>query len=107
MRRQSVSAQKLDSAIGTFRPWAKRIDSLLKKRLTFLATGQFAHYAILLASVLLALSFYPLALVPAGVYAPALAILALGLALLGNDGVFASIGFAFAGPTAGLLIWML
>lgn len=107
LRRQTVSADKLESAIASFRPWAERIDNLLKKRLTVLASGPVARYAIPAASILLALSFYPLAVVPAGVYAPSLAILALGLALLGKDGLFATIGFAFAGLTVGLLLWVL
>ena len=55
--------------------------------------------AIVTCATILALSFLPLSFVPWGVGAPALAITAFGLALLGKDGLFALFGYIFVAAT--------
>jgi hypothetical protein len=55
-----------------------------------------ARRVILVACAVLALSMFPLALVPAGVTAPGVGLIAFGLALMGRDGLMAAVGYALA-----------
>lgn len=107
LRRLSMNYETALKGIKASRPYVRKIDALIRPRLTVLTQGRIAQTAIAVASVLLAAFFYPMALVPGGVWAPALGVLALGLALVGNDGVLAIVGALFAAATVGLTIWAL
>ena len=65
-----------------------------------LAAGPINRWIISLAAALLALTFYPLEIVPWGVTVPALGILAFGLGLMACDGLFVLLGYAFSASTA-------
>ncbi len=99
LRRIEINSAKLAKGIGKAKPWARRIDNLVKNRLSWFAEGRIATFAITTCATILALSFLPLSFVPWGVGAPALAITAFGLALLGKDGLFALFGYAFVAAT--------
>lgn len=99
IRRVEINSAKLAKGIDRAKPWARRIDGLVKNRLAWLAEGKIATTAIVTSATILALSFLPLSFVPWGVGAPALAITAFGLALLGKDGLFALFGYAFVAAT--------
>ena len=107
LRRIPLDAETLEKAVEKTRPVAAWIDGLIKPRLAFLADGAAARTAIALASIGLAVLFFPLALIPGGVWPPSLAIVALGLALVANDGVLTLIGAAGAAGTLALLVWAL
>ena len=114
LRNVEIGRDKLKSGMEKAKPWARRIDALVKPRLEWLTGSSLARGAIIAASTLLALSFLPLSLIPWGVGAPAFALVAFGLALLGRDGLFALVGYGFVlatiylGTTLGSYIvsWM-
>lgn len=99
LRNRRVSREELGKAVEKIRPVARRIDRLLKARLRPLAS----RAAVSAASVPLALAFLPLAVVPFGVQAPAMAVTLLGLSLTSRDGACALVGYAFALSTVYLL----
>ena len=105
LREVEIASSKLDKAVERARPWAKKVDAVVKKRLPWLASGRPAKVAITLCSVLLALSFLPLSFIPWGVLPAAMAIAAFGLALMGKDGLFASFGYALVAVTVGTALY--
>ena len=106
-RRMEIDNDKMERAVEKARSWTGRLDAIIRPRMPFLVEGRFAFSAIAFCSVLLAMTFYPMALVPGGVTVPALAILAFGIALMGRDGAFAFAGYGFTALSAGLAYWFL
>lgn len=103
---RSVDRDKLERALGKIRPWAARVDRLIRPRLTVLAEGP-ATYAAAAAAVVLAAAIVPIGFVPFAVLLPGGAVLALGLALTAKDGALALIGYALAAGTVVLTAWVL
>lgn len=81
-------------AVNGFRPWAKRIDALLKPRLRFFTVQPFVNLIALLC-VAAALITFPLGLIPFAPLAPGLAIVLFGLGMTAKDGVVLLLGAAF------------
>lgn len=106
LRDISIDAETVASGVKKARPYAARIDALIRPRLTFLTQGPVARTAIALAAIGLALLFYPAALLPGAVWAPALSILALGLGLLGDDGALTLVGFSGGVASIALVLWL-
>ncbi|MGE0828195.1 MAG: exopolysaccharide biosynthesis protein [Hyphomonadaceae bacterium] len=88
---------------GGARPWAQRIDRVLKPRLTFLATAPFV-FLIALACIAAALVTFPLGLIPFAPLAPGFAIVFFGLGMTARDGLFLALGLAAVG-LAGWAAW--
>lgn len=107
VRRQEIGRDKLEKAVEKTRPWVERVDRLLKPRLMVLVKGRPQRWTVAVAAALLAVTLYPLAVVPYGVTPPALGVLALGLGLMACDGLFVLIGAAFAAVTAYVLYMFL
>ncbi len=101
----SVSSKKLRGSVKKARGTAGFIDRYLGRRWTFL-TGDLARRAAAVCCILLAVSMYPLALVPFGVAPPAGAILLLALAITASDGILMAIGFAGVAVCAALAWYM-
>ena len=101
IRERSIPKDKWDSAQEKLKPWAKRIDTVIRPRLEWIVQGAMDR-VIAAASIVLALSMIPLGLIPFAVMVPGAALLAMGLALTARDGVLAIVGFGF---TAGTL-WL-
>ncbi|MBR26832.1 MAG: hypothetical protein CML46_07810 [Rhodobacteraceae bacterium] len=101
--RRSVTRAKMRKALDRARPWAARVDRVLKPRLTRLTTGGPARTALAVTAGIMAICFFPLIFVPFGVKAPSLAVLALGLARMTRDGYAAVLGYALALATLGVL----
>jgi hypothetical protein len=95
----SAEKEKVSSAVDKVKPWAGRIDALIGPRMEFLVN----RHVIALSAMVLAFMFIPLGFIPWAVSVPAMAIVFLGLALLGKDGGAAAIGYAFAAVS----LWML
>ena len=91
----SVSRDGLMKGIGALRPWARRIDALLKPRLTFFAAQPFVNLIALLC-VALALITFPLGFVPFAPLLPGVAIVLLGLGMTAKDGLVLLLGSAWA-----------
>ena len=104
---RTMDRVKFQQGLEKSRPVVDRVDRVLSRRLVFLAEGRLQKAAISLAAALLAVSMYPLALVPWGVQAPAAGLVALGLALMARDGLFALFGYALSGLTLYLILAVL
>jgi len=103
LRRVEIGSEKLKNGVEKARPWARRIDALVTPRLEWLAGGRTARATIIACSTILALMFLPLSIIPWGVGAPAFALIAFGLALIGKDGLFALFGYVFGTGTVYLV----
>ncbi len=103
LRRIEIGSEKLRNGVKKVKPWARRIDALVEPRLEWLAGGRAARAIIIACSTVLALMYLPLSIVPWGVGAPAFALIAFGLALIGKDGLFALFGYVFGAGTVYLV----
>ncbi len=103
LARFEFSRDKLKSGVEKTQRWVRWFEKVIRPRLEFLASGGMV-YPIAIMSILLALSFYPLAVVPFGVFAPGLAITLFGLGLTARDGVLVLVGFGLTGVAA-YIIW--
>ncbi len=82
----------LRSLEGT-RPWARRIDAVLKPRLTFLTYPPFVNLIALLV-IAAALITFPLGLIPLAPLAPGIAVVFFGLGMAARDGLWLGLGLA-------------
>lgn len=98
--KREVGEETLEKSIEKARPWAQRIDRLLKTRMSVLVKNRPARVLISLICAVLALSIYVLGFVPFAMLPAAAAIFAFGLALIGRDGLLALIGYLFVAGTA-------
>jgi len=99
----SFSREKLTNSVKKSKGWVGWFEKVVHSRLEFMAEG-FVIYPVAILSVLLAVSFYPLALVPFGVFVPGFAITMFALGITARDGLVVSIGIALATLTP-LLVW--
>lgn len=104
LRRREIEDHRFDKGVEAVRPYTDRVDRRLKPRLQILTRGRGPRVVITVAATVLSLALFPLALVPWGVTAPALGLIALGLALMTRDGLMALIGYGFAAVTAALVL---
>jgi hypothetical protein len=78
-------------AIDKLRPWARRVDAVLKPRLMFLTQPPFVNL-IALFVLAAALITFPLSLVPLAPLAPGLAVVFFGLGMVARDGLWLTLG---------------
>ncbi|MEJ0058621.1 MAG: exopolysaccharide biosynthesis protein [Terricaulis sp.] len=88
-----IPRDALHKGLEKGRPWADRIDKLLKPRLTFLTAPPFVN-VIALVVVAAALITIPLAMIPLAPLLPSAAIVLFGLGMTARDGLWLSIGLA-------------
>ena len=98
--KREIDEEKLDATVKKARPWAQRVDGLLKTRLSFLVDSRAARIAISVICAALTPAIFILGFVPFAMLPAAAAIFAFGLALLGRDGLLALVGYLFVGGTA-------
>lgn len=89
------------SSIGKARPWAKRVDAVLKPRLTFLAKPPFVNLLALLV-IAAALITFPLSFIPLAPLAPGVAVVFFGLGMAARDGLW----LAFGAGAVGGAFWL-
>ncbi len=99
--RMRVSRDAIRSGAESMRTWARRIDSILQPRLTFLSEPPFANLAGL-ACALAAMATFPLGLIPIAPIAPGIAVVFIGLGLFARDGLLLLIG----GVVMGSALWL-
>jgi hypothetical protein len=99
----SFKAQAVRGAAEKLRPWARRIDAVLKPRLCFLSSPP-AAIIIALLCIAAALVTFPLGFIPVAPVAPGLAVALFGLGMTARDGVAILLG-TIPGTIAGLLVW--
>ena len=95
----TVSRTLVVKGVTAARPWAQRIDKLLKPRLTFLALQPFVNL-IALACIGAALITIPLGFIPFAPMIPSLAIVLFGLGMTARDGLVLLFGMAGVTATA-------
>lgn len=92
-----VPRQALFKGLDAARPWADRIDTVLRPRWQFMAQPPFV---IVVALIIMATSLItiPLGLIPFAPLLPGLAVVIFGLGMTAKDGLWLSLGIAaFAG----------
>lgn len=97
----TFSTQGLVKSVRLIRPWAVRIDRVVKPRLAFLAAPPFANVFAGLC-VLAALTCFPLGFIPFAPTAPTYGIALIGLGLTTKDGF---VLLASAAPVA-IALWL-
>lgn len=82
---RTISGEGMKKGADGLRPWARRIDALLKPSLTFLSAPPFVN-VVALVCVAAALITVPLGFIPLAPIVPGLAIVIIGLGLTARDG---------------------
>src|SRR5690606_35523548 len=80
-------------ALEKARPWARRVDAVLKQRLAFLTHPPFVNL-IALFVIAAALVTFPIGLIPFAPLAPGLAVVFFGLGMVARDGLVLALGAA-------------
>lgn len=101
-----VSAGRLEKLIEASRKPARFIDGILKHRLDTFTDGWPARAGAIMCA-LMALTMFPLALVPWGVMAPAVSIVAYSLGLAARDGALVLTSLVMGVAGLGLTGWFL
>jgi hypothetical protein len=91
--RVQLPRDALLSGLEKAKPWAKRVDGVLKPRLTFLSYPPFVNLIALLV-IAAALITFPLGLIPLAPLAPGLAVVFFGLGMAARDGLWLALGTA-------------
>lgn len=94
-----LSRDLVVKGVSAARPWAQRIDKLLKPRLTFLALQPFVNL-IALVCIGAALITIPLGFIPFAPFVPSLAIVIFGLGMTARDGLLLLLGMIGVGATS-------
>lgn len=100
---RAVKHDHLIKAISWMRPVARRVDSVLRPRLTFLVANG-AAYAIALVCVLISIALPMMEIVPFSASIAGLALAAFGLSLVVNDGLLVILAVALVCATFGLAV---
>jgi hypothetical protein len=92
--------ERLQAGVTKVQRWTRPVEKLIQPRLEFLV-GRVMIYPIATICILLALSFYPLALIPFAVLVPASAVAFFALGLTTRDGLLVLTGFVLAAISVG------
>lgn len=101
LRERAVPRDKVAAALDRVRPWARRVDSLLEPRLTFLVAPPVDRVLAVVATLLSA-SIFVIGLVPFAAAVPSSGIALIGLSVATRDGLMALLALASVGGT----IWL-
>lgn len=99
----TISRDLVVKGVSAARPWAQRIDKMLKPRLTFLAVQPFVNL-VALVCMGAALITIPLGFIPFAPLAPGLAIVIFGLGMTARDGLLLLTGLVSVGAV-GWFTW--
>lgn len=96
LARIEIDSARLRDALERTLPWFRRIEIVLRPRLTVLIRPPVSHlWAV--TCILISLTMIPLGFVPFGAAIPALSIAIIGLGLMAADGVVVLAGAAVSG----------
>lgn len=98
---REMEEESLDKGVEGARPYVRWLDRFIRPRLTPLTEGRIARWALIAGAALMALALIPMEVVPWGATAPALALIAFGLALIARDGALALFGYVMVAVTLG------
>jgi hypothetical protein len=100
----SLSRERMQATLRRWKPWIKWVEKLIRPRLEFLVAPPFLQ-GIAAICICLALTFFPLAPIPASEKVLAIPVAFFALAITVRDGVLALIGFAITAGSVGLMIY--
>jgi hypothetical protein len=103
---RSIASDKLKKAIKWLRKPARLIDRLLRPRLQNL-TQEIGIQATALLCIIIATALPPMELIPFSANAAGIALTALGLALIANDGALAIVATVVSVGTIGFVLYTL
>ncbi len=106
LKRISVDSGKIDRSVHKIKPYLAKVDKILRPRWRFMMEPP-APRLVAFFCIVLGVSMYPLAVVPWGVAAPALAIVVLSVGLTSHDGVVLAAGLVLATAALGLSAYLL
>ena len=106
LERFEFSRKTLSRSVDKAMPWVKAVESHLRRRFTLLAEPP-ANRVVALLCLLLALTMFPLALLPFAVAVPGTAIMFFALGLTTRDGLLILAGFVFSAVAIALTYWAL
>lgn len=106
LERFEFSRKTLSRSVDKAMPWVKAVESHLRRRFTLLAEPP-ANGIVALLCLLLALTMFPLALLPFAVALPGTAIMFFALGLTTRDGLLILAGFVFSALAIALTYWAL
>ena len=99
LRNRTISKSTVETGVQKSLPYAEWFDSCLSPRIEWIVSSGVGQKAIALVCCFLALTMFPLALVPWGVFPPALAVMIFGVAILAKDGLLALFGYGLGAST--------
>lgn len=85
------SSDRFKSGMKKVRPWVSWIDALTKERWTIMVVGPM-HYVLAIIMMCLSVTYYPLALIPGGVFLPGAANSLFAIGITTRDGLLITIG---------------
>lgn len=92
---RSISSKRVRQSAEAIKPYLERLECVVRARYHTLTHPPWT-YVCAVSCILLALTMYPLALVPWGVLPPSLAIAFIGLGMMSSDGLLIAIGLAIS-----------
>ena len=106
IRQRSVASDKAQAAVDKAKPYVERLERIVHPRWHSLTRPPWTYVAALIC-IGLALTMYPLALVPWGVLPPSFAIAVLGLGMMTKDGLLIAIGLVASVAALTVAIWLI
>jgi hypothetical protein len=106
LRQLHLPANKVSQGAKQSKSWVSWSDGFIAPRLKFLSQPPCSYITPVVCTAL-AISMYPLALVPMGVAPPAAAILFLAIGIVAGDGALLLVGYAAALACGGFLYYTL
>lgn len=106
LRQRGFSEAKFKKARSKIRPFTRRLDKVIKPRLTRFA-GPFSARLVGVVCILLACTMPPLELIPFASSAPSSAVALFGIGLSAKDGLIMLIGFVAAVTAIAVTIYWL
>ncbi len=102
---RGLSAKKVKKVTTSVRPWVTWVENVVSARLTWL-TGAWGTRVVAVVCIGLAVTMYPLALLPGAVAAPSAAICLLAVGITAGDGLILLVGLG-GSLAAALGTWVL
>lgn len=101
----SFEREPLKKGVAWAEPKLRAVDRIIRPSLTFLVRGP-ARIFVALAAIFNALLFYPAALLPFAVMAPAFAVIVLGVGVTTTDGRWVVAGYLLTAASAGFIAYL-
>jgi hypothetical protein len=105
LARRSVDADALETGLRRVRPWAERLERVTRPRLEVMLNPLAVRLAALVC-IALALTMFPLGLVPFAIAVPSFVLGLFGLALVSRDGIVMALAFALSLGAFGFAWWI-